>query len=287
MNELERLLLRLPGVILNTFRDEARPGHLSLSPYWSSVTGLEIYEFFRTGHRSPSDVRILKTVAKIAVKRLKKSNLFPRRDATGSGSMVFARAANYDSGSKFFSHGSDSPSTIFTKKKIGHAPSDKYSSTFPHPAISAQVFTEAGSPYRSLGGASQQNYVAESTGYLLLSRSPGEGFREPRKSTMRVADIGLGEVKLCPCRSSKVDKGNPRVVVVGHKNGAGNFQPLPEVPSVLQLGYGIDLETVGRRNRHQKYTMQWPLWGPGAVIRRAFGVRVSMDFANNMLMYEW
>ncbi|KAJ7787987.1 hypothetical protein B0H14DRAFT_3162897 [Mycena olivaceomarginata] len=32
MNELERLLARLPGLILDTFRDEARPGHLPISP---------------------------------------------------------------------------------------------------------------------------------------------------------------------------------------------------------------------------------------------------------------
>jgi hypothetical protein len=52
----------------------------------SQVTGLKIYEKIRTGHRSPSDVRILKTVTKIAVKWFKKSNFFPRRDATGFGS---------------------------------------------------------------------------------------------------------------------------------------------------------------------------------------------------------
>ncbi|KAJ7858926.1 hypothetical protein B0H14DRAFT_2577489 [Mycena olivaceomarginata] len=45
------------------------------------------------------------------VKRLKKSNFFPRRDATGFGFTVFARAANYDSGSKLSSHGSDSEAT--------------------------------------------------------------------------------------------------------------------------------------------------------------------------------
>ncbi|KAJ7899193.1 hypothetical protein B0H14DRAFT_2556762 [Mycena olivaceomarginata] len=29
--------MSLPGVILDTFRDEARPGHLPLSPYWNSL----------------------------------------------------------------------------------------------------------------------------------------------------------------------------------------------------------------------------------------------------------
>jgi hypothetical protein len=37
----------------------------------SQVTGLKIYEIFRTGHRSPSHVRILKTSHEIAVKWLK------------------------------------------------------------------------------------------------------------------------------------------------------------------------------------------------------------------------